>query len=71
MRSTWWLVSKIKFERVNLLRLQVASKYMPQASIKIGVDLDKIPPIKGVVTFQSDITTAKCMAQIKKELKHF
>lgn len=44
---------------------------MPQASIKIGVDLDKIPPIKGCVTFQCDITTPKCVALIKKELKHF
>jgi len=51
--------------------LQVATKYMPQASIKIGVDLDKIPPIKGCVTFQCDITTPKCVALIKKELKHF
>ena len=32
-------------------RLQVASKYMPKASIKIGVDLDVIKPIKGCVTF--------------------
>ena len=44
---------------------------MPQSSIKIGVDLDKIPPIKGCVTFQCDITTPKCVALIKKELKHF
>ena len=44
---------------------------MPKASIKIGVDLDPIKPIKGCVTFQCDITTAKCVALIKKELKHF
>ena len=44
---------------------------MPVASIKIGVDLDPIPAIKGCVTFQADITTARCMALIKKELKHF
>ena len=44
---------------------------MPKASIKIGVDLDPIKPIKGCVTFQADITTPKCVAQIKKELKHF
>jgi len=31
--------------------LQVCSKYMPIASIKIGVDLDQIPAIKGCVTF--------------------
>ena len=44
---------------------------MPQASIKIGVDLDPIKPIKGCVTFQCDITTEKCVTLIKKELKHF
>lgn len=44
---------------------------MPIASIKIGVDLDPIPPIKGCVSFISDITTQKCLIQIKKELKHF
>ena len=44
---------------------------MPMASIKIGVDLDAIKPIKGCVTFQCDITTPKCIALIKKELKHF
>lgn len=44
---------------------------MPKASIKIGVDLDPIKAIKGCVTFQCDITTQKCVALIKKELKHF
>jgi len=44
---------------------------MTMASIKIGVDLDAIKPIKGCVTFQCDITTPKCTAMIKKELKHF
>lgn len=40
-----------------VFRLQVAAKYMPVASIKIGVDLAPIKPIKGVVTFQEDITS--------------
>ena len=44
---------------------------MPIASIKIGVDLDPIPAIKGCVTFIADITTQRCMSLIKKELKHF
>ncbi len=30
-----------------------------------------IKPVKGCVTFTGDITTQKCLAQIKKELKHF
>jgi len=32
--------------------LQIASKYMPISSIKIGIDLDPIKPVKGCVTFQ-------------------
>jgi len=51
--------------------LQVAAKYMPMASLKIGVDLDPIKPITGCVTFQEDITTQKCFARIRKEIKHF
>ena len=51
--------------------MQVAAKYMPVASIKIGVDLDPIKAVKGCVTMQADITTARCYAMIKKELKHF
>jgi len=51
--------------------LQVAAKYMPKASIKIGVDLGPIKAIRGCVTFQCDITTQKCLKLIKKELKHF
>lgn len=39
----------------------MAAKYMPMASIKIGVDLDAIKPIKGCLTFTADITTAKCV----------
>lgn len=54
-----------------MCRLQVCAKYMPIASIKIGVDLDPIPAIKGCLTFQADITTERCMALIRKELKHF
>ena len=51
--------------------LQIASKYMPVASIKIGVDLDPIKPVKGCTTFQCDITTPKCISLIKSQIKHF
>ncbi len=51
--------------------LQVAAKYMPMSSIKIGVDLDPIKPVHGCTTFQADITSEKCRFLIKKEIKHF
>lgn len=50
--------------------LQVASKYMPMNSIKLGVDLVPIKNVNGCVTFQADITTPKCLAMIKREIKH-
>lgn len=46
---------------------QVAAKYMPASSIIIGIDLLPIRPIRGVKTFQCDITTAKCRQIIKQE----
>lgn len=49
--------------------LQVASKYMPKPSVIIGIDLDPIAPIPGVMTFVEDITTSKCRATLKRELK--
>ena len=51
--------------------LQVAAKYMPVSSIKIGVDLDPIKSINGVTHFQADITSEKCRFLIRKEIKHF
>lgn len=44
---------------------------MPQPSLIVGVDLVPIKPIPRVITFASDITTQKCRAQLKAELKHF
>ncbi|KAF9056269.1 Spb1 C-terminal domain-containing protein [Panaeolus papilionaceus] len=49
--------------------LQVASKYMPQNSIIVGVDLVPIKPIPRVVTFAADITTPHCRNLIRGELK--
>lgn len=49
--------------------LQVASKYMGNNSILIGVDLDPIKPIPKVKTFQEDITTPECISAIRREIK--
>ncbi|KAJ3080078.1 AdoMet-dependent rRNA methyltransferase spb1 [Rhizoclosmatium hyalinum] len=49
--------------------LQVAQKYMPKSSLIIGLDLAPIKPIPGVITHVEDITTSKCRATLKGELK--
>ncbi|KAI9026675.1 Spb1 C-terminal domain-containing protein [Phycomyces nitens] len=49
--------------------LQVATKYMPQSSLVIGVDLAPIKPIPGVITFQDDITTERCRQNLRQEMK--
>lgn len=49
--------------------LQVASKYMPVNSLIIGVDLVPIKPIPRVITHVEDITTDKCRATLKKDIK--
>lgn len=64
MCSTWRLV--LLFSLFS--RCQVAAEAMPLQSTIIGVDLVAIKPIRGVVTFQEDITTKKCINTIKKEL---
>ena len=48
---------------------QVAQKYMPQNSVIVGLDLDKIKPIPGVITHVEDITTQSCRITLKRELK--
>jgi len=48
--------------------LQVAAEHMPMQSLIIGVDLAPIKPIRGVQTFQDDITTDSCRNKIKSEL---
>ncbi|KNE59050.1 23S rRNA (uridine(2552)-2'-O-)-methyltransferase [Allomyces macrogynus ATCC 38327] len=49
--------------------LQVASKYMLAQSLILGVDLVPIKPIPRVITFASDITTDKCRAELRGEMK--
>ena len=51
--------------------LQVCAKAMPARSERqiIGVDLLPIKPLKGVVTFQADITTQHCRQLVRHELK--
>ena len=48
---------------------QVAQKCMPAMSTIIGIDLLPIRPMRGVKTFQCDITTPLCRQLIKKECK--
>jgi AdoMet-dependent rRNA methyltransferase SPB1 len=49
--------------------LQVCEKYMPKPNLIVGVDLEKIKPIPGVITHVEDITTASCRSTLKKDLK--
>ncbi|RHZ57255.1 hypothetical protein Glove_391g3 [Diversispora epigaea] len=51
--------------------LQVANKYMPAASLIIGVDLVPIKPISNIITFQEDITSEKCRSKLRNELKNW
>ena len=48
---------------------QVARSRMPVSGVVIGIDLEKIRPIRGVLTLVEDITTEKCRASIRRELK--
>lgn len=48
--------------------LQVAAKYMPSGSTIVGVDLDPIKPIRGVITHQEDITSTQCRSTLKRDL---
>ncbi|KAI1367514.1 Spb1 C-terminal domain-containing protein [Xylaria arbuscula] len=49
--------------------MQVAVEAMPKGSLIVGVDLSPIKPIPGVISFQSDITTDKCRAELRRHLK--
>ncbi|GAW12697.1 hypothetical protein ANO14919_020670 [Xylariales sp. No.14919] len=48
---------------------QVAVEAMPRGSLIVGVDLSPIKPIPGVISFQSDITSDKCRAELRRHLK--
>eukprot|EP00753_Platysulcus_tardus_P012291 PLAT3352.5.p1 GENE.PLAT3352.5~~PLAT3352.5.p1 ORF type:complete len:997 (+),score=577.45 PLAT3352.5:55-2991(+) len=47
---------------------QVAAKKMPVSSTIVGVDLDRIAPIKGVITLMEDITTGKCRRELRRHI---
>jgi len=41
---------------------------MPPQSVKLGIDLVSIKGIPGCITYQEDITSARCLQIIKKEI---
>eukprot|EP00917_Polyrhabdina_sp_WS-2016_P005587 GHVP01012484.1.p1 GENE.GHVP01012484.1~~GHVP01012484.1.p1 ORF type:complete len:660 (+),score=179.72 GHVP01012484.1:34-2013(+) len=49
--------------------LQVARESLPDATHIIGIDLDAIPSIPGVITFKQDITTEECRSQLTDVLE--
>ncbi|KAK9367225.1 Spb1 C-terminal domain-containing protein [Lipomyces kononenkoae] len=48
---------------------QVAASLCPVESLIVGVDLAPIKPIPKVITFQEDITSDRCRAQLRQHLK--
>ncbi|KAK9478318.1 Spb1 C-terminal domain-containing protein [Lipomyces japonicus] len=48
---------------------QVAANLCPPNSLIVGVDLAPIKPISNVISFQEDITSDKCRAQLRQYLK--
>lgn len=46
--------------------MQVAVQRVPVGSLVIGIDLDKISPVRGAIAIQQDITKSECRAKIKR-----
>lgn len=52
-------------------RLQVCRKYMPvDQTTVIGIDLQPIRPIPGVITHVADLTSPECRQLLKRDLQH-
>ena len=49
--------------------MQVARQVMPKDAVCIGIDRAPIRPIPKCIALQEDITTQKCRAAVKRELK--
>ena len=48
---------------------QVAVKHAPRGAMIIGVDLDPIAPIAGVISFEGDITTEKTRSELLRIMR--
>ncbi|XP_015866431.3 adoMet-dependent rRNA methyltransferase spb1 [Ziziphus jujuba] len=46
--------------------MQVAVQRVPVGSLVVGIDLEKITPIRGAIALQQDITKPECRAKIKR-----
>ncbi|GKV42816.1 hypothetical protein SLEP1_g50183 [Rubroshorea leprosula] len=51
--------------------MQVAVERVPAGSLVIGLDLVPIPPLRGAISLQQDITKPECKARIKKVMGEY
>ncbi|CAL1384933.1 unnamed protein product [Linum trigynum] len=78
-RASWKLVqldSKFKFLHSSRAVLdlcaapggwmQVAVERVPVGSLVLGIDLVRIAPLRGAISFEQDITKSECRSKIKK-----